>query len=378
MNKGKQKKKDSSDYYDLLEISKDASEDEIKKAYKKMAVKWHPDKNNNSAESNKKFKEIAEAYEILSDPVKKSNYDLYGKDFFDLPSGNNEHQNNFSRNFNGFPNGGMKMPFNFSGFPGNGYNFKDPFDMFHMFMGGNSFGSNNFNSNPSNFSRNFHSNGNDNNGNMVDSSDVSDSSSDSDALPKNNTFKKSNRTNKTNKFDKTYKTDKSAKQKGPDTKYDLKCSLEELFNGTVKKIKISREVYNKSEREQEVIEINVEPGWKEDTKITYANKGDNVSSNIEPGDIIFTIKEKPHDKFKRIKNDLQIIIPTTLKQVLKGFSTKITYIGDIKETEINIPSFTESQYTHIIKGKGMPIRKSGQGVIGYGDLLINFNIDLKK
>ncbi len=66
------------DYYDILEISKSANADEIKKAYRKMAIKFHPDKNPGDKAAEEKFKEAAEAYEILSNPEKKQRYDQYG------------------------------------------------------------------------------------------------------------------------------------------------------------------------------------------------------------------------------------------------------------------------------------------------------------
>ena len=68
----------SKDYYKILGVERSASEDEIKKAYRKMAMKYHPDKNNGDAESESKFKEAAEAYDVLSSPDKKSNYDTFG------------------------------------------------------------------------------------------------------------------------------------------------------------------------------------------------------------------------------------------------------------------------------------------------------------
>ena len=66
------------DYYDVLGISKNASEAEIKKAYRKMAIKYHPDKNPDDQEAEVKFKEAAEAYEVLSDPQKRQRYDQFG------------------------------------------------------------------------------------------------------------------------------------------------------------------------------------------------------------------------------------------------------------------------------------------------------------
>src|SRR5688572_21893035 len=66
------------DYYEILGVSKSASADEIKKAYRKLAIKYHPDKNAGDKSAEEKFKEAAEAYEILSNPEKKQRYDQFG------------------------------------------------------------------------------------------------------------------------------------------------------------------------------------------------------------------------------------------------------------------------------------------------------------
>lgn len=114
------------DYYEVLGVSKTASDDEIKKAYRKLAKKYHPDANpNNREDAEKKFKEVNEAYEVLSDANKKKNYDTFGHS-----AGANGYSNDFSgfSGFNGF-NGFSSYS---SGFDGD----IDLNDIFSAFFGG--------------------------------------------------------------------------------------------------------------------------------------------------------------------------------------------------------------------------------------------------
>lgn len=75
------------DYYEVLGVAKTASEEEIKKAYKKMAIKYHPDRNPGNKEAEEKFKEAAEAYDVLRDPQKRQQYDQFGPDAFNMGAG---------------------------------------------------------------------------------------------------------------------------------------------------------------------------------------------------------------------------------------------------------------------------------------------------
>ncbi len=106
---------DKRDYYDVLGLSKGAGDDEIKKAYRKLAKKYHPDLNPGDAEAEKSFKEVNEAYSVLSDPDKKSKYDQYGHAAFEAGAGG-------GAGFDGF-----------GGFGGMGF---DMGDIFSSFFGG--------------------------------------------------------------------------------------------------------------------------------------------------------------------------------------------------------------------------------------------------
>ena len=101
------------DYYALLGVSKDASQDEIKRAYRKMAVKYHPDKNPGDKSAEEKFKQISEAYDVLKDDQKRAAYDRYGHSAFDPHSGG----------MGGFSGASSRSSFN-------------PFDVFREAFGG--------------------------------------------------------------------------------------------------------------------------------------------------------------------------------------------------------------------------------------------------
>ncbi|MDO8741591.1 MAG: DnaJ C-terminal domain-containing protein [Candidatus Roizmanbacteria bacterium] len=120
------------DYYEALGVSKGASEAEIKTAYRKQALKWHPDRNK-SADATGKFKEVTKAYEVLSDPKKKEMYDQYGESAFNRGGPGNAGgdqsygSNPFEGGFGGFSTQGFENV-DFGGF-------SDPFEIFEQFFG---------------------------------------------------------------------------------------------------------------------------------------------------------------------------------------------------------------------------------------------------
>lgn len=125
------------DYYDILGVSKSASADEIKKAYRKQALEWHPDRHKDDKEAaEKRFKEINEAYQVLSDSQKRSAYDQFGHDAF--APGGGARGNPFAGGF-----GGQGSPFSYTYYstqggenPFGNFDFGDPFDIFESFFGG--------------------------------------------------------------------------------------------------------------------------------------------------------------------------------------------------------------------------------------------------
>jgi len=126
------------DYYEILGVDKSASDAEIKSAYKKMALKWHPDRNK-TAEAEAKFKEVNEAYEVLKDVDKKAAYDRFGHSAFDPaggfggagPFGGARAQKSgpFTYSYTSYGGGDQGTGFDFGGF-------SDPFEIFEQFFGG--------------------------------------------------------------------------------------------------------------------------------------------------------------------------------------------------------------------------------------------------
>jgi len=286
-------------YYTLLGLNKgdDPSSDQIKKAYKKKALKWHPDRNkNNTNIAENKFKEISEAYQILSDSNKKKIYDQFGEAA--------------AQNYD------TKTPYGGARFNrGSSYPGVNPHDVFRNVFGGGGINDifTQFGGSRVHISTNTNGMGGIN-GHRI------------------------------NRFT----------SKNSETPFN--CSLEELFNGSTKKLKITE-----SNGSSQVVQINVKKGWKQGTKITYPR--------VCGGSITFVLKEKTHRWFKRIGNDLVWICNITSNQALKGIKITIpTLNGEKLKFKVESGQIPNGISNTIITGKGMPI-KGGQS---YGDLIINF------
>lgn len=313
------------DYYAVLGIKKDADENAIKKAYKKMAMKYHPDRNiDNQEQSEKKFKEVSEAYEVLSDPEKKKIYDQFGEEGL---------------------KGGAGGPSGFSGFSGT-YNPGNAEDIFKNFFGG---------SFPDVFSQGGRGGTTFSFGNSGGGfGDMFGSGFDDD-------------------FGGFSQGGRGRSKKDPPFTLSLPLTLDELYTGCVKKKKITRKLIDSASGKpmdtEKVIEINIKPGWKTGTKITFSELGDERPGRI-PGDLVFVIQEIPHHRFKRERNDLIVTTDVSLKEALCGTSVMVDTLSG-RRLRINIKDIITPNFSKRITGEGMPIAKNPSQK---GDLILRFNV----
>ena len=307
-------------YYDILGVSKNADQNELKRAYRKLAMKWHPDKNkDNVAEAQAKFQEISEAYDVLSDPEKRKVYDQFGEE--------------------GLKGGGT------GGFPG-GYSFYagNAEEIFrNLFGGGSPFGDifggmGGMGGGPGGFTFNFGGPGMGGMGGMPGMGSMGGMGG----------------------------RRRSDPIKPEPLTIEVPLTLEQLYNGCTKRMKITRNVYGRDE--DKILQLDIRPGWKEGTKITFEGEGQQTQGYL-PQDVIFVIKEKPHDLYTRDKDNLITNEVISLKQALCGFTINRKGI-DGENVRLEVKDVVQPGADRRVPGKGMVNSKTGQR----GDLIFHFNI----
>ena len=152
----------------------------------------------------------------------------------------------------------------------------------------------------------------------------------------------------------------------------VELSLENLYHGCTKNMKISRKVLGAdgtTSNEEKLLTIDIKPGWKAGTKITFPREGDQSVGRI-PSDIIFIIGEKKHDHFTRDGNNLKYKAKISLKQALCGGTIEVPRI-DGKPFSVTLDKVVSPGAEKHIPNEGMPISKqSGKR----GDLVISYDI----
>jgi len=317
------------DYYRVLGITKGASDDEIKKSYRKLAMKYHPDKNN-SPGAEEKFKEIGEAYDVLSDPKKKQIYDQYGED-----------------GLKGAPSGGG-VP-NFGEGPGYTYSYHgDPRATFTQFFGSSNPFESFFSGGPGGMG-----------GNMGGPQEM-----DIDIEQMFGGFGGPMG---------GHKQKKTQKVQDPTVEKEVFVNIEEIATGCEKKMKISRKVYRDDGSlsvEDKVLKINIKPGWKSGTKVTFSQEGDRLPGKI-PADIAFIIKDKPHPIFTREGSDIKYIYKIPLREALCGTIVQVPTLEG-KKVGINCTGeVIKPTTTKRLQGFGLPYPKEPTKK---GDIIVGFDV----
>ncbi|KAG2259383.1 hypothetical protein Bca52824_078677 [Brassica carinata] len=296
------------DYYNVLQVDRNASEDDLKKAYRKLAMKWHPDKNpNNKKDAEAKFKQISEAYEVLSDPQKKAVYDQYGEEGL---KGNVPPPGAGGATY--FSTGDGPTSFRF--------NPRNADDIFAEFFG---------------FSRPFGGGGG---GTRFSSSMFGDNIFASFGEGGGGVGGAMHH---------------GGARKAAPIENKLPCSLEDLYKGTTKKMKISREIADVSGKTmpvEEILTIDVKPGWKKGTRITFPEKG-NEQPGVTPADLVFIIDEKPHPVFTREGNDLIVTQRISLVEALTGYTVNLKTL-DGRRLTIPVTNVIHPEYEEVIRQRG--------------------------
>ena len=330
------------DYYGVLGINKSASPEEIKSAYRKLAVKYHPDKNPDDKIAEDKFKEASEAYGILSDKNKKENYDNFGHAAFENGGGGQ---------------GG------FSGFSGSDFS-----DIFEDFFG--DFGGGRRNSRKSSSNRG------------------SDLRYDlSVTLEEAYSGKKQNI--QFSSSDKCVTCKGSGSKPGYSADRCTYCG----GNGKVRTNQgfftvqqtcpqcsgIGEEIThpcndcggNGNKQTSKKISVTIPKGVDDGTRIRLAGKGESGTRGGTNGDLYLFINVKSHDLFKRSDVNLFFEFPISIADAALGTTIEIPTI-DGKKAKIKIPDGTQNGKQFRLKGKGMPFMRRGD----YGDLYVQIKTEV--
>lgn len=167
-------------------------------------------------------------------------------------------------------------------------------------------------------------------------------------------------------------TQPAKKGKSPSQVINLFCSLEELYQGCSKKVKVSRQKLNLDgttcDTEEVVMTVEVQAGWREGTKITFTCEGDEAPE-MSTGDVVFVLKEKPHPRFVRAKNDLVYTASINLSQALTGCIVEVKML-DGRVLPIPITEIVKPNHPKRVPKEGMPLVNSP----GKGDLVIEFDV----
>ncbi|KAA8543042.1 hypothetical protein F0562_021463 [Nyssa sinensis] len=298
-------------YYDILQVPRGAPDEQIKRAYRKLALKYHPDKNQGNDEANKKFAEINNAYEVLSDSNKRSIYDRYGEE------GLKQHA------ASGGGGGGMNMQDIFRSFFG-----EDQMEEEEKIVKGDDV--------------------------IVELEATLEDLYMGGSLKvwrEKNILKPAPGKRRCNCRNEVYH-----KQIGP----GMFQQMTEQVCEQCPNVKYEREGY--------FVTVDIEKGMQDGQEVVFYEDGEPIIDG-EAGDLRFGIRTAPHDRFRREGNDLHTTLTITLVQALVGFEKTIKHLDD-HLVDISSKGITKPKEVRKFKGEGMPLHFSTKK----GDLYVTFEV----
>jgi len=336
------------DYYEVLGVAKTATADEIKKAYRKLAIQYHPDKNPGNKEAEEKFKEATEAYEVLIDDKKRSVYDQYG--------------------FDGVKNmGGGFDPSAFQGFEdifGGGGGLSD---LFESLFGGGSFGGfGGFGSSSRSSSRG--SSGPARGANLRYDLQIDFT----DAVYGKKIEIQYSRDEHCSECKGSGSVGGSGRKMCPDCKGTGQVRQNTGFfsiastcrrcggSGTIIENPCKKCGGSGLERKKQKIIITIPAGVEEGKRITIPKQGNAGSGGGDYGDLYVFIFIKPHHLFERHGNDLYCVIPISMTQAALGGEITVKSLND-KRLTVKIPAGTQHGDALKVRGEGVPAASGRTG-----------------
>jgi curved DNA-binding protein len=316
------------DYYKILGIPKNATKEEIKRAFRKMARKYHPDVNPDESRSGEKFKEINEAYSILSDDKKREMYDKFGVVEGD-PS-------TYQQWGGGFPKGGRvhRSPdgttyyYSTSGNPGGGFDFSDIFG--------------------SNRNSNFSGGGFDFFNDLGDIFDVFTKRGSGSTRARSSQY--------------------NYPREGDDLRYDMEISFMDAFHGGKKRIQYKDPITG----QMATLTVTIPSGIMDDQKLRLKGKGMPGENGGPPGDLYIAVHIKNHSIFKRKGEDLYI--KKEIPFSIAALGGKIQVQGVEKNLNVTVPPGTGDSSILRLKDQGFPKINSNER----GNLLVKIKIKVPK
>nr|CDS19609.1 dnaJ subfamily B [Echinococcus granulosus] len=323
------------DYYSLLEVPRGASEEEIRKAYRRLALLYHPDKNA-TAEAEARFKEISKAYEVLGDAEKRRLYDLYG---------------------NGCLKGPPPMRSFGSSFDGD----CGAFHTFQMFFGGDKA--------------------------FKPFVEVTTNGMQSTCVFNAPSVQNTERYSQPASKDSSSTFHRTKR----DIEHPVKVRLDELLGNTQRRMRVHRRRFDCLSRcyvqENRVLTFNIPPGAQNGTRIRFEREGNEATPNEPPGDVVFILQEEAHELFLREDCNLRTGCKIDLKLALFGGSLVIKGLKD-ESFSVKMEPMPSSLSPLIIPGGGLPDIRSkdmdGNAAadsfdsqkLKRGDLIVHFEIEL--